>query len=314
LETIKNKLIPVIFGIKGYSLTQKEIDIIKNNRIFGFIFFQRNILNLCQFKNLIKHIKSLSQLDPIFMIDHEGGRVNRFTNLFDQYKYSAKYFGELYSKDKKKFITQTKYFINFNINILKYLGINTIAYPVADLTHKKTHNIIGDRSFSNNPIKVNELSKFFIDKYQSKGINCISKHVPGHGLSIMDSHYKLPIIQESYNYLKKKDFLCFKNLKSKFMMTAHIKYSSIDNKVATYSKKINSIIRNQLKFKGLIMTDDICMKALCESLKYRTLQPLIAGYNIILHCNGNINEMDKIVSIIKKWKNQKRQLMRLTQI
>ena len=98
------------------------------------------------------------------------------------------------------------------------------------------------------------------------------------------------------------------------MMTAHIKYSSIDNRVATYSKKINSIIRNQLKFRGPIMTDDICMKALKENLKYRTLQPLIAGYNIILHCNGNINEMAKIVSIIKKWKNQKRQLMKLKQI
>ena len=88
------------------------------------------------------------------------------------------------------------------------------------------------------------------------------------------------------------------------MMTAHIKYSSIDKKIATYSNKINNIIRNRLKFTGLIMTDDICMKALNQNIKYKTLQPLIAGYNLILHCNGNINEMKKIVSIIKKWKNQ----------
>lgn len=304
METFKNKIIPVIFGINGICLTKNEIDIIKNNKIYGFIFFKRNILNLSQFKILINHIKTLSQNNPVIMIDHEGGRVNRFSNLFDQQKFSAKYFGKLYNKDKKKFAEQTKYFIKFNIKIFKYLGINTIAYPVADLTYKKTHKVIGDRSFSNDPFIVNKLSRYFIHKYQSMGINCISKHVPGHGLSVVDSHYNLPIVQESYDDLNKKDLLCFKNLNSKFMMTAHIKYSSIDKKIATYSNKINNIIRNRLKFTGLIMTDDICMKALNQNIKYKTLQPLIAGYNLILHCNGNINEMKKIVSIIKKWKNQ----------
>ena len=88
-------------------------------------------------------------------------------------------------------------------------------------------------------------------------------------------------------------------------MTAHIKFKLIDNIIATYSKKIISIVRNKLKFRGLIMTDDICMHALKEDIKYRVLQPLLAGCNIILHCNGKINEMTQIVSIIKKWMNQK---------
>ncbi len=305
METSKDKIIPVIFGLQGYSLTKEEMYIIKNNMIYGFIIFKRNILNLSQLRTLVYHLKKLSSNDPIIMIDHEGGRVNRLSNLFSQQKFNAKYFGDTFCKNKKNFFKDANFFVNFNSIIFNFLGINTVAYPVSDLKHNRTHKVIGDRSFSNNPNIVNKLSNFFIMEYQKKGINCVSKHVPGHGLSIVDSHYNLPTVKENYDYLIKNDFLCFKNLKSKFMMTAHIKFSSIDKKIATYSKKINLIIKNDLKFKGLIMTDDICMKALKENINYRTLQPLIAGYDIILHCNGNINEMKKIVSIIKKWKNQK---------
>ena len=305
MEASKDKIIPVIFGLKGYALTKKEINFIKNNMIFGFIIFKRNILNFSQLRILINHLKKLSLNDPIIMIDHEGGRVNRFSDLFSQRSLSAKYFGELYSKDKKKFFNIARFFVNFNSRIFNFLGINTVAYPVLDLKYKKTHHVIGDRSFSSDPNMVKKISKVFIKEYQERGINCISKHVPGHGLSVVDSHYDLPVVKETYNYLTKNDFSCFKNIKSKFMMTAHINFSSIDKKIATYSKKINLIIKNKLNFKGMIMTDDICMKALKENLVYLTLQPLIAGYDIILHCNGNINEMEKIVSIIKKWKNQK---------
>ncbi len=307
METSKDKIIPVIFGLKGYTLTKKEINIIKNNMIFGFIIFQRNILNLSQLRNLINHLNKLSLNDPIIMIDHEGGRVNRFSNLFSQRRFTAKYFGDLFSKDKKKFFKIVRFFINFNCRIFNFLGINTVAYPVLDLKYNKAHEVIGDRSFSSNPNIVKKISKLFIKEYQKRGIYCISKHVPGHGLSVVDSHYDLPVVRETYGYLKKNDFWCFKDIKSKFMMTAHIHFSSIDKQITTYSKKINLIIKNELNFKGLIMTDDICMKALKENIAYRTLQPLIAGYDIILHCNGNINEMEKIVSIIKKWKNQKKQ-------
>ncbi len=306
MEAIKDKIIPVIFGLKGYTLTKEEMNIIKNNMIFGFIIFKRNILNFSQLRSLIYHLKKLSLNDPIIMIDHEGGRVNRFSNLFCQRSFTAEYFGELYSKDKKKFFKKARFFINFNSRIFNFLGINTVAYPVLDLKYNKTHDVIGDRSFSSDPNIVKKISKLFIKEYQKKGINCISKHVPGHGLSVVDSHYDLPVVKETYNHLTKNDFSCFKNIKSKFMMTAHISFSSIDKKIATYSKKINLIIKNKLNFKGIIMTDDICMKALKENISYRTLQPLIAGYDIILHCNGNINEMKKIVSIIKKWKNQKK--------
>ena len=173
METIKGKVIPAIFGLKSYNLNKNEIKIISENKIFGFIFFKRNILNLNQLKSLIDHIKTLSANKPIFMIDHEGGRVNRFNHIFSQKKYTGLYFGNLYKLNKKKFFIEAKSFIDFNVNIFKYLGINTVAYPVSDLRYKKTHNIIGDRSFSNQVDIVNKLSKFFIHEYQYHGIRLL---------------------------------------------------------------------------------------------------------------------------------------------
>ena len=305
MEITKKKIVPVIFGLSGYYLKNEEIKIIKQNKIFGYIFFKRNIINFSQFKNLINHIKSISIDKPLMMIDHEGGRVNRFSNFFSQKKYTGSYFGNLYKFNKKKFYEEVKFFVKFNVNVLKNFGIDTIAYPVVDLSYNKTHNVIGDRSFSDKVEIVNNLSKLFVAEYQKRGINCVSKHAPGHGLATKDSHYSLPIVNESYEHLLKYDLKCFKNLRSKFIMTAHIKYNSLDKILATFSKKIINLIRKETKFKGMIMTDDICMKALKENLYFRVTQPLIAGCDIILHCNGNINEMKKIISILNIWMNQK---------
>ena len=127
MGSIKNKIIPVIFGLTGYTLTNKEIDIIKNNEIFGYIIFKRNIFNTLQLQNLVSHIKILSKNNPLIMIDHEGGRVNRFSNLFNQHKFTAKFFGNLYSKNRNDFLKEAQFFINFNVKLFKHLGINTVA-------------------------------------------------------------------------------------------------------------------------------------------------------------------------------------------
>jgi beta-N-acetylhexosaminidase len=105
LGITKNKINPVIFGLNGYYLNQNEIKMIKDNSIYGFIFFKRNIKNLYQFKSLINHIRYLSSNNPILMIDHEGGRINRFNSIFSQTKYTGEYFGELYTKGTKNYFT-----------------------------------------------------------------------------------------------------------------------------------------------------------------------------------------------------------------
>ncbi len=290
--------LPLIIGLSGKCLAKEEINIIKNHKPYGFIIFQRNIKNLLQLKCFINHIKSLCNYSPLLMIDHEGGRINRFKSIFSQNKYSAKYFGNLFESDKNLFYTEINSFLKFNINLFKFLGINCVAYPVMDLFYKGSNKIIGDRAFSNNKNTVIQISKYVINYYQNNGIDCIAKHAPGHGLSKKDSHLELPVINASNDYLIKNDFSIFSNCNSKYLMTAHIVYSKIDKLCATFSKKIMHIIRKKINFKGKIMTDDICMKALKGNLQKKTIQPLIAGCDLILHCSGKINEIKKIISIL----------------
>ena len=219
-----------IFGIKYSYLSNEEILFIKKYHPYGIIFFERNIESINQFKSLINHIKSLVNYDLLFVIDHEGGKINRFNKIFSQKKYSARYFGEMYNKDRKKYKKELDYFLNFNVNLFKLLGINTVAYPVLDILYRKTHKIIKDRCFSSKKTQIVNIAKYVINFYQSNKISCISKHAPGHGLSTKDSHLSLPIVKENKKFLMKNDFETFKNIKSHYMMTAHIHYKNFDKK------------------------------------------------------------------------------------
>ena len=289
-----------IFGIKYSYLSNEEILFIKKYHPYGIIFFERNIESINQFKSLINHIKSLVNYDLLFVIDHEGGKINRFNKIFSQKKYSARYFGEMYNKDRKKYKKELDYFLNFNVNLFKLLGINTVAYPVMDILYRKTHKIIKDRCFSSEKKQIVKIAKYVINFYQSNKISCISKHAPGHGLSTKDSHLSLPVVTENKKFLMKNDFETFKNIKSHYMMTAHIHYKNFDKKCATYSKHIlQDIIKKKLNFRGKIITDDICMKGLKGNLKTRSIQPLIAGCDLILHCNGNMNEMLHVAKYVR---------------
>ena len=292
-----------IFGIKSYFLSENEVIFIKTQKPYGIIIFERNIISLNQIKQLIKQIKSLVNYKIKILIDHEGGSINRFNKIFSQNKYSAEYFGKIYKINHEFFLKEINYFLNFNINLFNYLGINIVAYPVLDILYQKTHEIIRSRSFSKNKEDIVDISKLIISTYQNNYISCISKHVPGHGLATKDSHLDLPKINESKQFLLDNDFLTFKNLKSHYIMTAHIVYESIDDHCATYSKYIiKNIIRKKLNFKGKIITDDICMKGLQGTLKKKSTQPLIAGCNLILHCNGNIDEMFCVADYINSVK------------
>ena len=152
--------------------------------------------------------------------------------------------------------------------------------------------IIGNRSFSKNPKIVSKLGNICINKFHKNGIATVIKHIPGHGLSKVDSHKKLPFINQNIKLLDKIDFQPFKNQKSFLAMTAHIVYKSIDKKnTATHSNKIIKIIRKKIGFKHLIMSDDISMKALKFTVSKNTTQAFNAGCNLVLHCNGKYKEM-----------------------
>jgi len=294
----------IIFGIKGHKLSIQEKKFFKQNIPWGIILFSRNIKNISQLKILNDSIKKVfrNKKFPI-LIDAEGGRVNRLNKIIDLSIFSQNYFSKLYKKKGKKFFfNYYNTYINAVSKILRYTGININTVPVLDVIRKKTHQIIGDRSFSKNPKKVSLFGNTCINYYKRNKIACVVKHIPGHGLAKSDSHYNTPIIKENKKDLIKKDFKPFKDCKSLFAMTAHIIYEKIDpNNTATHSKIIiGKIIRKQIKFKGILISDDISMKSLKYSISENAIKALKAGCNLVLHCNGKISEMKKLAKVVPK--------------
>jgi len=283
----------IIFGIKGLKLNFNEINFFKNYKPWGIILFSRNIDNLDQVKNLTNNIKNIfkDKNYPI-LIDQEGGKVNRFKKIINLDKYTAKHFGDIF-KNKKIFYKDFSKFLKANVSILKYCGININTVPVLDLFNNDKRSVIGNRSFSKDPKIVRKISKYLTKFYNNFGIETVIKHIPGHGCTNVDSHFKLPRVKFSLDYLKKNDFDPFKKNSANLAMTAHILYEKLDpKKCATQSKYIiHDIVRKYLNFKGIIMSDDLSMKALSGSLAVKAKLSLDAGCNLLLHCNRKIDEM-----------------------
>ncbi len=282
-----------ITGIKGTKLNKKEIFFLKKYNPWGIILFSRNLKNIDQIKKLTSHIKKIfnDKKYPI-MIDQEGGRVNRLHKIISLDNYTSEYFGKIFIKNRKEFLITYKLFIDKVSFLLKNLGININTVPVLDLKYKRSSNIIGDRSFSRNSKIVSDIGDLCIKYFKNNSIGTVIKHIPGHGLAKTDSHYFTPTINKNFDYLKKHDFKAFKSKNSNFAMTAHVIFEKIDpNNTVTHSKKLIKIIRNKIKFKNLILSDDLSMKSLKYSIAENTKKAFSAGCNLALHCNGNIKEM-----------------------
>ena len=282
-----------ICGIKGKTISSKEKKFLIKYKPWGIILFSRNIDTIVQTQKLTKSIKKLFKNSnyPI-LIDEEGGRVSRLKNFIDSSIFTAKFFGDMYKKNPKKFYLYFNIYIKQISHLLKTLGININTVPVLDIRRNNSHQIISDRSYSSNKNIVKKIGNFCINNFYKNNIGTVIKHIPGHGLAKVDSHKNLPIVDKSLNYLLKNDFSTFKNSKSLLGMTGHLLFKKIDkNNTSTLSKKIIHLIRNKIQFNNIVITDDLSMKALRNDLKSNVLKSFKAGCNIVLHCNGNYEEM-----------------------
>jgi len=282
-----------ITGISGTKLSNHEIKFLNHYKPWGVILFSRNLKNLKQVVKLTKSIKQIFK-DKNFpiLIDQEGGRVNRLKRFIELDNLNSEFFGNLYRNDRKKFNLMFNLFIDKTSFLLSNLGININTVPVLDLKHKGSSNIIGNRSYSRNPNVVSNIGNLCIKRFKNNSIFTVIKHIPGHGLAKVDSHKYTPTINKSLDYLKKNDFKSFKSKDSLFAMTAHVIFNKIDpNNTVTHSKKLVNIIRNYIKFKNILISDDLSMKSLKNSLEQNTIKAFDAGCNLVLHCNGNLKEM-----------------------
>ena len=287
----------IIISIKGHQLSTKEKELLANEKPWGLILFKRNIKSLNQIKKLIKKIRKLTK-EPRFpiIIDEEGVAVSRLSKIIN-HNFSQKFLGDIYKINNKIGLNFYKNYINNLTTFLKKIGININTVPVLDVLRKNTNKIIGNRSFSDDPDVVRTLGKICVKQYKLNKLATVIKHVPGHGCASLDSHLKMPKVKLNYKDLNKIDFLPFKSNSSQFAMTAHILYEKIDkNNVATFSKKIISeIIRKKIGFKGILISDDISMKALKYDLVTNAKKSLSAGCNIVLYCAGNYKDAYKLL-------------------
>ena len=286
-----------VVGIKSTKLLTQEKYFLKKYKPWGVILFSRNIENIEQTNKLTKSIRMIfkDKKYPI-LIDQEGGRINRLNKIISFDNLTSNFFGKKYSNNYQEFKIYYKLFIDKTSHILRLIGVNINTTPVLDLKTRGASNVIGDRSFSEDPKIVSAIGNFCIKFHEENGIGTVIKHIPGHGLAKVDSHYFTPRINKEFKYLIKRDFKAFKNKKTLFAMTAHIIFNKIYNKnTVTHSNKLIKLIRNKIGFKNILISDDLSMKSLKGNIKDNTIKTFNAGCNLALHCNANLKEM-KIVA------------------
>ena len=293
----------IILSCSSLELTKQERDFFKQTYPLGFVLFKRNYVNKNQLRKLIADLKEITlNKNLLIFVDQEGGKVQRFDGEgFTKFP-AQKMFGDIYKTNKKKSLElayKSSYLMGME---LKSIGVDVTFSPVCDIFFPDGNEVIGSRSFSENPKAVLNLSREFCRGFNDSDIYPVLKHFPGHGRSKFDTHFKKSIVENSFEEIKKSDLVPFKLLKDeKMVMLAHIIYQNIDNKVATYSEVIiKNILRESLSFKGLILSDDLSMKALSGDIISKVKKTYNAGCDVILYCHGKLNEMLRIYPFSRK--------------
>lgn len=296
-----------IFGCSGPELTQGEAAFFRDCNPWAFILFARNIETPDQVRKLCTDLRESVGRDALIFVDQEGGRVQRFKPPHWRKAPWAGALGDLYALDHKAGLRAT--WLNFRLiaDELRSVGVTANCAPVLDIPVWGADPIISDRAFSCNPNVMIKLAHACMAGLTAGGVVPVIKHLPGHGRAMVDSHKALPIIEESLETLRNSDFIPFKAFPDAPMaMTAHVVLSAVDPDVpVTISPRaMQSVIRDELNYDGLVMSDDLDMKALKGDLTQLTEQTLRAGCDVVLQCSGKMAAMVKIAKGLSPLKGE----------
>ncbi len=297
----------VIFGLSSTALTPEEKRFFRDVEPLGFILFSRNCESPPQIRALTESLRDLTgEKNTPILIDQEGGRVARLKPPHWRKCPPAQVFTIL-DKDDGKAAEQAT-FLNYRLiaEDLASLGINVDCAPVVDLLFADAHDIVGDRAFGATPEQVARLARKACEGLLAGGVIPVIKHIPGHGRARCDSHAELPVVSASVKELTQSDFAPFKLLADQpWAMTAHILYTDLDAKEpATLSKKMIRLIRKDIGFDGVLISDDLSMNALKGTLAERAKKTVKAGCDVLLHCNGKLAEMQEVAKEAPKISKQ----------
>ena len=287
-----------IFGCSAKRLTAKERAFFQACDPVGLILFSRNIETPDQVQALVEDFRAAAPSGgPLVLIDQEGGRVARLRPPHWRLPPPAAVFGEIYDSDPQS--AARAVYLNAMLigGELRALGINMDCAPTLDLTIAGAHEIIGDRAYGAEPERVARLGRAACDGFLAAGVLPVIKHIPGHGRATVDSHESLPVVDADVDTLRAADFAAFKALSDMpAAMTAHIVYPGFDPDfpASTSRTVIHDVIRGEIGFDGLLMSDDLGMKALSGGFAARAQQVLAAGCDVVLHCSGDMPEMEAV--------------------
>ena len=286
-----------IFGCAGLELNASEKAFFADADPWGFILFARNIDTPDQIRRLTADLRHCVGREAPILIDQEGGRVARLLPpVWTEWQNALEFMDTLPSIAARREAMQLRYKV---IGAeLRDLGIDVNCAPMADIACDTTHVAIGQRCYGRTAGEVAVIGRAVADGLAEGGVLPILKHIPGHGRTPLDSHVDLPVVDAPRDVLMVEDFAPFKALADLPMaMTAHIIYSAIDSEnCGTWSQDVVEVIRRDIGFDGLLMTDDLSMHALSGSFADRVAKSINAGCDMILHCNGNMDEMAAIAS------------------
>jgi beta-N-acetylhexosaminidase len=287
----------LITGLAGALLTADEARFLARTRPCGIILFARNCIGTDQIRTLVSAAKdAIGTRDILVLIDQEGGRVQRLRPPLARALPPAANYARLYTRDPVRACRAAFDAARLVAAELVALGINTNCTPVLDLPVAGAHDIIGDRAFGTTAAQVVALARAVAKGHMSGGVVPVIKHIPGHGRATADSHLDLPVVTTSHAELSATDFAPFRELaRMPAAMTAHVVYAGIDKAApATTSRQmIAGIVRGEIGFDGLLMSDDLSMQALSGSITERARASIAAGCDVALHCNGDLAEMEQ---------------------
>ena len=288
-----------ILGCAGLTLSREETAFFRDVKPWGFILFARNIDTPDQVRALVGALReTVGRADAPVLIDQEGGRVQRLKPPHWPVYPPGRVYGQLVGNDPLLKREITRLGARLIAHDLASLGINVDCVPVLDVPDPEGHEIIGDRAYGQTPEEVARLGRAAAEGLIAGGVLPVIKHIPGHGRAKADSHLELPVVDAGYDELEARDFAPFRVLSDMPMaMTAHVIYSAIDPRrpVTTSKKAIRKVIRGAIGYDGLVMSDDLSMKALSGDFTERAEQSLAAGCDVVLHCNGDMAEMKAVV-------------------
>jgi beta-N-acetylhexosaminidase len=287
-----------IAGVSATELGADERAFIAAERPWGFILFKRNVETPAQVAALVTQLRDAAgRPDAPVLIDQEGGRVQRLgPPHWPVYPPGAE-FGRLYDTDPALGLAAARLSARLIADDLFQLGITVDCLPLADVPVAGADAVIGNRAYGNEPGKVAAIARAVTEGLQQGGVLPVLKHIPGHGRATADTHFKLPVVDTSENELEMTDFAAFKPLADLPMaMTAHVVFSAFDavHPATTSATMVERVIRGSIGFQGLLMSDDVSMNALAGSIAERTRAILAAGCDVVLHCNGKLDEMRQV--------------------